>query len=191
MKEIIFATGNKGKIEEVRQVFEKSDYKILSLYDFGNVPDIEETGDTYEANALIKAEAIFNLYNKPVIADDSGLTVDLLDGLPGVISARYAGENCTFEDNNKKLIQELSKFPKPHKAKFVCCAVYYSGIERKIVNGYMHGQIISEFRGQKGFGYDPIFIPDGYDKTLAELELEEKNRISHRGKAFNELKKLL
>jgi len=188
---IIFATGNKGKIQEVSQIFNNSEYKIISLYDLGDVPEIEETGETFEANAFLKAKTIFDIYKKPVIADDSGLEVELLDGMPGVISARYAGENCTYEDNNLKLLDELSQFPKPHLAKFVCCAVYYDGNKKKIAYGYLHGKIISEFKGQKGFGYDPVFMPNEFDKTLAELGLEEKNKISHRGKAFEELKKLL
>lgn len=191
MKEIIFATGNKGKIQEVSQIFNNSEYKIISLYDLGYVHEIEETGNTFEANAFLKAKTIFDIYKKPVIADDSGLEVELLDGMPGVISARYAGENCTYEDNNIKLIRELSQLPRPHLAKFVCCAVYFDGQKQEIAYGYLHGKIISEFKGQKGFGYDPIFVPDEFDKTLAELDLEEKNKISHRGKAFEELKKLL
>ncbi len=191
MKELIFATGNKGKLAEVQKIFEGTDYKIISLYDLGEVPEIEETGSTFEANALIKAEAIYNLHKVPVIADDSGLAVEQLNGEPGVYSARYAGENCTYDDNNKKLVEALHQHSTPHKAKFVCSAIYYDGKNKIRSVGEMHGEIISEFRGTNGFGYDPIFLPDGFQKTLAELTTEEKNLISHRAKAFNKMKVLI
>ena len=191
MTELIFATGNKGKIAEVQKIFSNTQYKILSLYDLGEVPEIEETGVTFEENAFIKAEAIYNIYQKPVIADDSGLSVKQLNGEPGVISARYAGENCTYEENNKKLIDELQNHNKPHEAKFICCAVFYNGDNRITSIGELHGEIISEFKGTNGFGYDPIFLPIGYSNTLAELSSEEKNSISHRAQAFNKLRKLL
>ncbi len=191
MTELIFATGNKGKLAEVEKIFENSHYKIISLFDLGDVPEIEETGSTFEENALIKAEAIYNLHQKPVIADDSGLAVEQLNGEPGVYSARYAGENCTYYDNNKKIIESLLQYSTPHKAKFVCSAIFYNGENKIITVGELHGEMISEFRGTKGFGYDPIFLPDDYERTLAELTMKEKNLISHRAKAFNKLKELL
>lgn len=188
---IIFATGNKGKLAEVRKIFEGTGIEIISLYDLGDVPEIIEDGDTFEANAFIKAKAIYDIHNKPVIADDSGLEIEQLDGRPGIYAARYAGENCTYDDNNKKVIAELSDFPEPHKARFVCCAVYFDGINKEVSFGYLPGKMIKEFRGEHGFGYDPIFVPDGYVKTLSEMSLADKNEMSHRAKAFNDLKEKL
>lgn len=187
-KQIIFATGNKGKIAEAKKIFEGTDFEIISLYDLGDVPEIIEDGNTFEANSFIKAKAIYDIHKKPVIADDSGLEIEQLDCRPGVYAARYAGENCTYDDNNRKVISELEKFHEPHKARFVCCAVYYDGENKEVSFGYLPGKIIKEFRGQNGFGYDPIFVPDGFDKTLSEMNIEEKNKMSHRAEAFNELK---
>jgi len=191
LTELIFATGNKGKLAEVEKIFENSHFKIISLYDLGDVPEIEETGSTFEENALIKAEAIYNVHKMPVIADDSGLAVEQLNGEPGVYSARYAGENCTYDDNNRKLTESLLHHTTPHKAKFVCSAIFYDGDKKITTIGELHGEMISEFKGTNGFGYDPIFLPDGYERTLAELTTEEKNLISHRAKAFNKLKELI
>lgn len=191
MTKLIFATGNKSKLKEVEKIFEGSSFKIESLYDLGNVPEIEENGSTFEENAFIKAEAIYGLYRTPVIADDSGLVVEQLGGEPGVYSARYAGEDCTFDDNNNKLILELEKFPSPHTAKFICCAVFFDGVKKIKALGELKGEIISEFKGTNGFGYDPIFLPKGCDRTLAEFTTEEKNLISHRAHAFKNLSELL
>jgi len=188
LRNIIFATGNKGKVLEVKKIFKGSQFNIIALSDLGKVIDIPETGDTYEENALIKAKAIYDIYKEPVIADDSGLSIDQLDGRPGVISARYAGENCTFDDNNHKVLKELEDFPQPHTARYVACAVYYDGGEPVYSIGEFEGQIIKEFRGTNGFGFDPIFLPDGYEITCAEMTTEEKNKLSHRAKAFRNLK---
>ena len=184
---IILASNNKGKVREIKSIFEKSPFEIISLYDLGNNIEIEETGSTFSENAFIKAKAVFEYYKEPSIADDSGIMVEQLDGRPGVFSARYAGPNCTFEDNNLKLIKELSNFPEPHKAKFVCTAVFYDGKNIIEAVGELNGIVINEQRGTEGFGYDPIFIPDGYSKTIAELNFEEKNKISHRAIAFKRL----
>lgn len=191
MIKLIFATGNKGKLEEVRKIFQDTDYEIISLYDLGDVPEIIEDGDTYEENALIKARTISGIHKIPVIADDSGLSVDQLNGEPGVYSARYAGENCTYDDNNKKLVKELSIFDGPHIAKFICSAVYVDSEKTITSFGELHGQIISEFKGDHGFGYDPIFVPKDSERTLAQYSSDEKNRISHRALAFNQLKQKL
>ncbi len=191
MKEIIFATGNKGKLQEVRNIFRETDIKIFSPADLGKMPDIIEDADTFEGNAWIKAEKIYDIFGKPVMADDSGLAVDQLDGRPGVFSARYAGENCTYEDNNIKLIEELSYLPEPHTAKFVCVAVFYNGFEKHSARGEVSGRIIKKSKGEKGFGYDPIFVPDGYGITMAEMELSEKNSISHRSIAFRKLREII
>ncbi len=184
---IIFASHNKGKIREVKSIFKDSPFEIVSLYDLKNNIKIEETGSTFSENAFLKAKSIFEFYREPVIADDSGLIVEQLDGRPGVYSARYAGENCSYEDNNFKIINELKGFPEPHRAKFVCTAVFYDGKIMIEKIGELEGKIIKEQRGTEGFGYDPIFIPNGYNKTIAELSLEEKNKISHRAKAFKML----
>lgn len=188
MKEIIFASGNKGKIKEVQELFTDTGIIVKSLYELGDVPEIIEDGLTFEANARIKAQTIYKLYSLPVIADDSGLEVEQLDNKPGVYSARYAGENCTYDDNNRKLLNELIGFPEPHKAKFVCCAVFYSDKNYIVSTGELSGEIVNKLRGNKGFGYDPVFRPLNSEKTLAEYDLSEKNEISHRGIAFRELK---
>ena len=191
MKEIIFASKNEGKVKEVRHILNGINVKILSLNDVGFVDEIHESADTFEGNAKIKAEIIYNKFKLPTIADDSGITALQLGNEPGVYSARYAGENATDNDNNKKLLERLKSFPEPHRAKFVCAAVYYYVADFIVTMGEIAGSIIKEPRGTNGFGYDPLFLPDGYDKTTAELPPEIKNKISHRYRAFNQLKKYL
>ena len=191
MKKLIFATGNNGKLEEVKNIFEGTGYEIVSMYEYGDIPEIEEDGDTFEANSFKKAKYIYDRFGLPTIADDSGLAIDQLDGRPGVYSARYAGEDCTYDDNNNKILKELSRLPGPHLAKFVSFAIYYDGQSKHSAVGELPGKIIEEKRGSFGFGYDPVFVPEGYDKTLAELTLEEKNNMSHRAAAFNKLKEIL
>ena len=188
---IIFATQNPGKAKEVKAIFDGTSIEIISLYDLGNNIDIEEHGSTFSENAFIKAESIYEIYKEPVVADDSGLSIDQLGGRPGVYSARYAGENCTYEDNNFKVINELNNLPEPHKAKFISCAVFYDGKNKIEAFGELYGSMIMEQRGTNGFGYDPIFIPDGYDQTISEMVFNEKNKISHRAKSFNILKEKL
>ena len=185
---IVFATGNKGKLKEVKKLFIDTEIEIISLNDLGFEDEIEETGKTFEENAFIKADTIYNKYKIPVIADDSGLIVEQLEGRPGVYSARYAGENATYADNNKKLLKELKPFPQPHFAKFVCCAVYVDNNNRIVATGELKGEIIKEYKGKNGFGFDPIFKPLNYAVTLAEMDLSDKNKISHRAKAFKKLK---
>jgi XTP/dITP diphosphohydrolase len=191
MKKIVFASKNRGKIKEVKHILQNSEIELISLLDFEDFQEIEETGTTFRENAVIKAETVFAKLGIPAIGDDSGLSVDQLGGRPGVYSARYAGESATDEENNKKLIEELKNYPEPHPAKFVCTAVYYDGRDYITAAGEVLGRIIKEPRGKNGFGYDPYFLPDGYKVTTAEMPLEEKNKISHRSKAFNELKKLI
>ncbi len=185
---IIFASKNKGKIVEVRKIFEDLDIDILSLLDFEEDIDIAEDGLTFEENAKIKAKAIYDKFKIPSMGDDSGLVVDQLNGAPGVFSARFAGENATDKMNNDKLIQMLKTHPEPHTARFVCSAVFYNGSEFISTSGAMEGTMILTPRGSNGFGYDPLFIAEGYEKTNGELTLDEKNKISHRAKAFNKLK---
>ncbi|MBI9073098.1 MAG: RdgB/HAM1 family non-canonical purine NTP pyrophosphatase [Melioribacteraceae bacterium] len=188
MVTVLFATGNDGKAKEVKNIYSKTKFDIKSLKDIGDYSDIVEDGLTLKENALIKARFIYEKYKVPVIADDTGLEVEQLDGAPGVYSARYAGENCSYDDNNNKLITELADKDEPHNAKFVCYAVYFDGENEIVVKGEFPGRIINEKAGEYGFGYDPIFVPDGEKTTLAEMSLEQKNKISHRAKAFNNLK---
>ncbi len=187
MKEIIIATKNKNKIKELRRLFEPYDVVIHSLPEHG-VPEIIEDGKTFEENSIKKAKTIFELFGKPTIADDSGLLVVQLNNEPGIYSSRYAREGASDAENNAKLLRKLANFPEPHPAKFYCAASYFDGKNTIIVHGILKGRIIEKPRGENGFGYDPLFVPDGLNKTLAELPLEEKNKISHRARAFEKLK---
>ena len=189
--DIVFATRNKGKLKEVKEIFSDISVNIKSLNDFDEDIDVIEDGNSFEENALKKAEEIYQLLKLPVISDDSGLEVEQLNGFPGIYSARYSGENATDKKNNLKLIKELEKLPEPHIAKFVCAAVYSDGINRLIIRGEFKGQIISTPRGKNGFGYDPLFLPEGLNQTSAEIDSDLKNKISHRAKAFSKLKEML
>lgn len=191
MKKILIATKNKGKLYDIREIFKDLDIEILSFNDFENFPEVEETGKTFEENAKLKAKACYEKFKIPSIGDDSGLVVEQLNGELGIFSARYAGENANDFLNNEKLIKEIQKFREPHRAKFVCVVSYYDG--EKFINAYgeVNGRIITEPKGKNGFGYDPLFIPNGYDKTFGELSHEEKNKISHRSMAFIKLHKKL
>jgi XTP/dITP diphosphohydrolase len=187
-KKIIFASKNEGKVKEVRHILKGINAEIISLNDVGFTDEIHESADTFKGNAKIKAEIIYNKFKLPTIADDSGLVALQLGNEPGVYSARYAGDNATDEENNSKLLENLKLFPEPHKGKFICAAVHYFGADFIVAMGEISGRIIKKPRGTNGFGYDPLFLPDGYDKTTAELPPEIKNKISHRYKAFNQLK---
>jgi XTP/dITP diphosphohydrolase len=187
VKTILFATGNEHKALEVKALFKPFGITIVTLQQFDNIPQVEEDRPTFEGNAKKKAETIQRVVRLPVIADDSGLCVDRLDGKPGVHSARFAGENATDTDNNRKLVRLLREYDEPYYAKFVCCAVFYDGSDFITANGTVPGIIVTEARGSEGFGYDPHFVPEGYDKTMAELGLKIKNSISHRARAFNRL----
>jgi len=188
---LLFATTNKGKLKEVRKVFSETAFEILSLSDFPDVPEIIEDGATFAENAKIKAKTVFELFRIPTIADDSGLSVDQLNGEPGVFSARYAGEHSTDEENNILLLEKLSQYSEPHYAKFICSAVFYDGESFIPAEDVMMGKIICTLHGNNGFGYDPLFVAEGFYVTNGELSLEEKNKISHRAKAFNKLHELL
>jgi XTP/dITP diphosphohydrolase len=191
MKQILLATTNKGKLKDVKEILKDLDIEIICFLDFEDYPDVEETGKSFLENAELKAKSAFKKYGIASIGDDSGLESFQLNGEPGIYSARYAGENSSDEKNNFKLISKLSDYPEPHKGRFVCAAVYYDGEKYESAIGEIRGSIIKSPRGKNGFGYDPLFIPDGYDKTMAELPHEEKNKISHRLNAFKELKKFL
>ena len=188
MKKIIIATTNQGKLREIKKILNDLPFELLSLADLENVPEVIEDKDTFLGNAEKKAAEIYSTFRVPVIADDSGLAVDQLNGNPGVYSARYSGENSTDEKNNAKLVSELKGLPSPHPARFISVAVYYDGNTYISASGELAGEIILNPRGHNGFGYDPLFVPKGYSSTLAELSFEEKNSISHRAEAFNKLK---
>jgi len=189
--QLLFATTNKGKLKEVRKIFSDTSFTIMSLEDFPSIPEIVEDGATFAENAKIKANTVYDLFKIPTIADDSGLSVDQLNGEPGVFSARYAGENATDESNNKLLLEKLSLFPEPHYARFVCASVLYDGKDFISAEDVMEGKIIHTARGANGFGYDPLFMAEGYSVTNGELSLEEKNKISHRSKAFKRLHQMM
>jgi len=191
LNKIIIATTNSGKLREIKKIFSDLSLEILSLSDFPNFPEIIEDGNSFEENAEKKARVVFEITGIPALGEDSGLVVEQLNGAPGIYSARYSGKGATYESNNKKLLRELEIHPLPHLAKFVCVAVYYNGKNKIAKRGEIMGQIVNSPKGANGFGYDPIFIPDGFNITFAELNIEEKNRISHRAKAFREMKKIL
>lgn len=190
-RKILLATTNKGKLHDVKEILKDLDVEILSFLDFDDYPDVEETGSTFLENAKLKAKAAFEKYGILSIGDDSGLESFQLNGEPGIYSARYAGENSDDEKNNLKLISKLSNLPEPHTGRFVCAAVYFDGVNYKSAFGEVKGNIIKNPRGKNGFGYDPLFIPNDYEKTMAELSHAEKNKISHRLNAVRELKKYL
>lgn len=182
---IVFATNNQHKLEEIKDIF-PNNFEIVSLKDIGCNEEIPEDYETLEENALQKALFIKNKYGYDCFADDTGLEVDALDGKPGVYSARYAGENRSAEDNMKKVLMEMEQ-ENERSARFkTVIALSMSGKEY-LFEGSVEGKILEEKRGEKGFGYDPIFQPRNYDKSFAEMTNEEKNKISHRGRAVKKL----
>lgn len=194
MNKLIIATKNEGKVREFREMFSKYGIEVQSLLDFDEpIEDIEETGTTFTENATIKAEAISKQFNTPVLADDSGLEVDALDGEPGVYSARYAGLDKNDQRNLEKVLENLKGVQAPRRtARFVCAiAVSRPGQETFVKMGTCEGRIANEPNGERGFGYDPIFIPKGSDMTLAEYTSAEKNAISHRHHAIVQLEEWL
>ena len=180
-KKLVFATNNAHKLEEIAAILGEK-IKLLSLKDIECTADIPETANTLEGNATQKAEYIYQQYGLDCFADDTGLEVEALDGAPGVFSARYAGEGHNSEDNMQKLLQNLQGVTN-RKAQFrtVICLIWDG--KRYLFEGICKGKIIEEKRGNAGFGYDPIFVPEGYDQTFAELGNDIKNSISHRAKA--------
>ena len=193
MKKIIFATKNAGKAHEFSQMMEKYEVEVLSLLDIGYKGDIEETGITFEENALIKARKIAFAYQTTVIADDSGLAIDALNGEPGVYSARYAGDVRSDDANMDKVLTALKDVPDDERtARFVCAlAMVDSDGCETVVRGTCEGKIGHAKRGSGGFGYDPIFYLPQHGKTMAELSKDEKNALSHRGVAFKKLEQLI
>lgn len=194
MKEIIIATKNKGKVKEFAALFEKLDIKLKSLIDLDEpMLDIEETGTTFKENARLKAEGIAEILQVPVIADDSGLEIDALNGAPGVFSARYAGEPTDDVRNYEKVLKEMLDVPELERtARFVCVLAFaIPGKETMYAKGTCEGKISFAPKGTNGFGYDPIFIPQGFKQTMAQLEQVVKNKISHRYHALEKLEKIL
>lgn len=190
MKKIIFATGNQGKMKEIREILADLDAEVLSLKDAGIEADIVEDGTSFEENAQIKAKAICELTGEIVLADDSGLEIDYLNKEPGIYSARYMGEDTSYRIKNASLIKRLEGVPDEQRtARFVCAiAAAFPDGTVKTVRGAMEGRIGYEEKGENGFGYDPIFYLPEYGCTSAELSMEEKNKISHRGKALRAIK---
>jgi len=186
MRKFIIATKNKGKIKEIEKILTGLPLDVISMEQVGIYKDIEENGATFEENALIKAQELHKLTGEMVMADDSGLEVDYLNGAPGVYSARFAGEGATDEDKNKKLLNLLEGVPfEKRKARFVCViAVVYPEGDYFTVKGICEGYIGFEPKGNNGFGYDPLFYIPEYGKTMAEMDPEDKHKISHRGKAL-------
>lgn len=193
MDKIIFATGNEGKMKEVRMILEDLGLPVLSLKDAGITADVEENGTTFEENAQIKAKAIMEMTGALVLADDSGLEVDALDKEPGIYSARYMGYDTSYHIKNQNIIDRLEgKVGEERSARFVCAiAAAFPDGRVLITRGTMEGQIGYEEKGENGFGYDPIFYLPEYQCYSAELSLEEKNKLSHRGKALRLMKERL
>jgi XTP/dITP diphosphohydrolase len=190
---LIVATRNKGKIREIREALKGLSLQIYALSDFPDVPEIEEDGKSFVENALKKARYYSKYFGKLTITDDSGLEVECLKGLPGIYSARYAGEGATNQENNQKLLREMEGISLSKRgARFRCVMAMVSPDGREaIAEGSCEGRIGFKEKGRKGFGYDPLFILSEYEKTMAELSIEEKNKMSHRGKALRKLRKII
>ena len=199
MRQLILASRNSGKIREFKRMLEQSasDIEVLSLLDFPELPDVDETGTTLQENSRLKAEQITQATGKPCLADDSGIFIDALGGDPGVYSARWSGVHGDDRANNAKVLQQIHELekngPVNRSAQFRCVVAlcfptsHARAGEVHFESGEMPGEIIEVPRGDHGFGYDPIFIPDGYSQTSAELSAEEKDRISHRGQAMRKI----
>ena len=189
MQKILFVTNNQHKLQEARQILSGKFY-VLSLKHIGFEGEIPETQPTIEGNAIQKVQFIYDRYKTDCFADDTGLVVPALGGEPGVYSARYAGENATFEDNMNLLLEKMKDI-KDRKAYFITVIALIKDGKLYTFEGRVDGVITTAPRGEKGFGYDPVFLPEGYDKTFAEMTAEEKNRISHRGRAVRKLAEFL
>jgi len=192
MKELIFATQNAHKATEILSLFEEEyahfaeSFKLVTLKDLGFSADIPEEEDSLEGNALAKARYVHEKFGKDCFADDTGLEIDSLDGRPGIYAARYAGEGCSFDDNINKVLEEM-RGKTDRTARFrTVIALIYNGHEF-LFSGEVNGIILEERRGGTGFGYDPVFLPEGGDQSFAEMSLEDKNAISHRGEAVRAL----
>jgi XTP/dITP diphosphohydrolase len=187
---VVLATKNKKKVEEMKRMFAGYNISFITLDSFPGVPEVVEDGKTFRANAVKKALAVSKFTGYPAVADDSGLEVEALGGAPGVFSARYAGDKAKDSENVKKLLRELRPFTesRDRKARFVCCIAFANPEDKcKTFTGYVKGMIGKKQKGFNGFGYDPVFYPEGHDKTFAEITDHEKDRLSHRGRAIRKL----
>jgi XTP/dITP diphosphohydrolase len=193
MKELVVATRNRGKLKEIQALLAGVVENVRCAADFPDLADTIEDGDTFQANALKKAREAMLHTGLPALADDSGLTVDALDGRPGVYSARFAGEGADDAANNRRLLEELAGIPAQRRqAAFVCQLAFVTPQgEEQLFDGRIGGQILTAPRGEGGFGYDPLFLVDGFERTMAELSLSEKNTISHRGQALQRFRTFL
>lgn len=191
-KTIVIATRNPGKAKEFSALFAKEGYQTKTLLDYPELPDVEETGKTFEENARLKAETIAHLLQQPVLADDSGLVVDALNGMPGIFSARFAGEQKSDAANNAKLLHELTDVSDDKRTAHFHCTLVFAAPQKEslVVEANWNGRIGRIPQGDNGFGYDPLFIVPEYGKTSAELSSEEKNEMSHRGMAVKQLEKV-
>ncbi len=188
---LLIGTGNLHKFGELSELLQGVPWELKALGDFDQISEPVEDGETFEVNALIKARYFSKHFDICCVADDSGLQVDALDGAPGIYSARYAGEGCTYKDNNAKLLDALDGNP-VRSARFVCCAAFVNpNGQHHVETGTIEGAITEECRGDEGFGYDPMFLPAGQDATFAEMPSEKKQAISHRAKAFQKMKTYL
>ena len=191
-KTLVLATHNIHKQTEMNFILSSLGVTVIGLDQFPEIKSIEETGTTLIENALIKARTVHEITGLPSLADDTGLEVDALNGAPGVYSARYAGENATFDDNVNKMLIALNGIPyDKRRARFRTVLAFVDSNSELSEDGVIEGRIINEARGKDGFGYDPIFQPERYDITFAEMTSEEKNRISHRARALEKMKKIL
>jgi XTP/dITP diphosphohydrolase len=190
---LVLATRNRHKVEELSRMLDDLDLEVLSFRDLPNLPDVVEDGATLEENAVKKAQAVAEATGLPALADDTGLEVESLDGAPGVLSARYAGPDATYEDNNSKLLAALADTPSSARRAVFRCVVAVAIPENGVrtVEGRTPGTILERPRGSGGFGYDPIFLPDGHHRTYAEMAADEKNAVSHRGRAARAARELL
>ncbi|OQX83000.1 non-canonical purine NTP pyrophosphatase [candidate division KSB1 bacterium 4484_87] len=189
---LILATKNKDKVREMKELLRDLPLEILSAADFPELPDIEEDGDTLEQNAIKKAKTIYEITGIFSLADDTGLEVDALDGQPGVFSSRFSGENATYDDNVAKLLRMMENVPDDERsARFRTVIAIIGDDFQQTTEGICPGVITRERRGDRGFGYDPIFFVPEYDQTFAEMDLELKNKISHRGRALQKAKQIL
>ena len=193
MRKLVIATQNRDKFEEMKVALTGLDWDIVPAFEFPSAPEVEEDGQTLEENSMKKARALSVFTGLPTVADDTGLFVEALGGQPGVYAARFAGENCTYQDNVTKILKLMKGIPRDRrKASFRTVITFYQP-NRTVqqVAGDVEGFITEEARGQGGFGYDPVFLPAGFNKVFAEMSLEEKNRISHRGLAVQKARQLL
>lgn len=193
MDKIVFATTNEGKVKEIKEILEGFPVEVVSMKEMNITTDIEENGTTFEENSLIKAREISKLTGLPALADDSGLEVDYLNGEPGIYSARYLGKDTDYNYKNNYIIDRLKEAEdKERSARFICVISLVLPDGREFVKkGVMEGRIGYEIKGENGFGYDPIFYLTEYGKTSAELSSDEKNKISHRGKALRAMKEVI